>query len=182
MISEEATEDEAMAIDEDETQATETSKTEESPTPDPKAEANERDFAEFKSAYPLDSTMELAPARREFLKLSPRQRAQAISAAGKYRQALQKRGKRARDAAKWLAARDFLDVNEIERVQASRPNSLYPPAMAVFVRKGTPAWDAWDEYKRAYTGKGLSGLQYRDPVSQTDGWRFPSLFPPGSLD
>jgi len=42
---------------------------------------------------------------------------------------------------------------------------------SVFVRAGTPEWDAWQSYKHRTTGKGT-------PMDSQFGWYFPTQFPP----
>ena len=42
---------------------------------------------------------------------------------------------------------------------------------SVFVREGTPEWDAWQRYRYYTTGKGT-------PMDRNFGWHFPTRFPP----
>lgn len=61
----------------------------------------------------------------------------------------------------------------------AKPAAPEPPKR-VFVREGTPAWDAWTTHKRRTHPDWNLTVQHTDNGRRVTGWWFPSLFPPNA--
>lgn len=77
------------------------------------------------------------------------------------------------------AARDGDVEGDDEDVAAKpAPEPAADPAKRVFVREGTPAWDAWVTYRRRDKPDWYITTQHLEGGRTLTGWWFPSLFPP----
>jgi hypothetical protein len=122
--------------------------------------------------------MSAASAKVEFLRLSQRDQKLATKAAGAYREALKLRRRDfARRPDAWLAEREFEAVARVEAAAVERAGGT----RSVFVRVGTPAWAAWQQWLAAAGDRRLR-LQTRNMAVGADGWYFPTLFPPPGED
>jgi hypothetical protein len=76
-------------------------------------------------------------------------------------------------AGNWLAKREW---ETYERRAADTARACGHDKPFVFVRKGTPAWDAWATYRQ---GRGESWGWASARLGLGEGRDMPSLFPPG---
>jgi hypothetical protein len=106
--------------------------------------------------------MDLEEARREFLRLSVRDRARATRRASSYREACRRARREPTDAATWLAERTFMEAERIAKAQGTD---------RVVVARGTDAWNAWAATRPA----GFPSV--KGPDGKTGRW-FASLWPP----
>ena len=125
------------------------------------------DFQKFYSEYPSDPGMSKPEALKAWLKLTGEDRDKALKAIPAFKVWVSKQGKdyRTVHACRYLSQRRFegFDVAAAETPAAP---------VGVLVKTGTRAWEAWQAYSRATTGKS-------SPKSERhDGWYFPTEYPP----
>ena len=137
----------------------------------------EREFSEFRAAYPFDPSMSVAAALEAFADLNVKDRGKAIRCAVKYRETLKaKKRDYARHAVNWLRKREFDGITDMGHDTAARAGLAKPK---VFVRKGTPAWDAWTAHMTKTKGIRWSLSRVSAEHNKAEGWDFESMFPPG---
>lgn len=127
-------------------------------------------FEVFWKGYPRDANMSKAEALAEWRKLSAEDHALAIKSVPAFVKFC--RGDphyRPIHACRYLKFRRFEGFAEADDVP------VHPAFQRVFVEVGTPAWEAWGEYRKRTTGNG------RCPVVNDkgrDGWWFEAPMPP----
>ncbi len=101
----------------------------------------------------------------------------AIGAAASYRAGLAKSGLQAKGLHGWLAQRRWVNFRPVQAAGATPA----PPASGpgrIFVREGSPEWQAWTAHYRA-AGRPMP-TPIRFDSERADGWRFPSAMPPAA--
>ncbi len=122
----------------------------------------------FLGSYPSTASMDVARAKSAFSDLTLKDAAKAVRWAKLYADDLAARGRtQPFEMWRWLVARRFDEIAEAQAAKAPKGEAR------VFVRRGTPAWEAWSRERR-----GKIPVQ-REPGGTADGWWFPSLFPHG---
>lgn len=111
-------------------------------------------------------------AERIFAELTPEDQALAVAAVRGYRAQIERDGSKAKALHRWLKNRRFANIRPAPGAAAA------PPAARsrVFVREGTPAWDAWADH--LWTRDGKSTPRTWSDSHRAEGWWFPSELPP----
>ena len=115
-----------------------------------------------------------------FKRLNGKDRKLAVRMAPAYLAGLKEANrKHAPDPARWLSKRQFEDVAESRQASAVEQGLKHPP---VFVRKGTPAWEAWQNRwrreRRFPEGSTIEMPSWWSDEHKSHGAHKPTLFPP----
>ena len=147
----------------------------------------DEDFSELVAAYPCRQWMSLTEAKLEYRRLTADERSQARRWAAPYASAIAEGKRRSiKSLADWLRDKDFEGLRLMASARPAAPAAVGASSAApkpagthaaagpptVFVKVGTPAWDAW---VRAGHRPGLR-TNKRGPEGG-DGWYFPTLYP-----
>ena len=124
----------------------------------------------FAEAWPWPKDELPGRARERFRQLTPQDRAAALAQVGAYAADCRAKGKRAMAAKSWLAERGWEPWARRAKGQSVRAGD------PVFVKVGTPAFEAWLRFKRATS---LPTVRRVIDGKACEGWLFPTLFPPG---
>lgn len=144
------------------------------PEPSAADDVGEAPFDEFERAFEFDPTMPLEPARRAFSALSPSEKLAAIHAASVYSNECRKRKMMRAKPHTWLRQKGWESVEKFSAVEPCKPAKGQ-----VWLQKGSPEFDAWDQHSRRTTGSRLPSIF--SPDHKAEGWYKPSKHPPMQL-
>ena len=128
------------------------------------------DFQKFYEAYPSDPGMSKPEALKQWLKLSDTEKTDAFEAIPQFIAWVSEQGKdyRTVHACRYLSQKRFEGFIDLETLvtRALSGQPVKENESKVFVKRGTPAWEAWQKIRTT-------------PVSEkSDGWWFSSEYPP----
>jgi len=132
-------------------------------------------WTRFEDAFPWEPHHSRERAQRQFLKLSAEEQEKALRWVGRYAADCKSTKRYVKEASRWIAGKCWQGY-EAQALKVAKVAGSDKPL--VFVRVGTPAWEAWGRYKRA-RGEPW-GFSYFNPDHKANGKDMPSLFPPGA--
>jgi hypothetical protein len=132
----------------------------------------ESDWLEFEKLWPWAEGALHEPVRRRFAKLPAADRLLAIRGVPNFLSLQRKQNRKGADARTYLRDKGWEIVG-----------SASSPPKPVWIAKGTLAWNAWLAVKGRRGGDGqLTMIAIYSSQHKTEGWYFPTAFPPAASD
>lgn len=144
------------------------------PTPPSGDVPEEVPFEEFERAFGFNATTPLEPARKTFAALNPSDRRAAIRAAPAYSAECRQRKQTRAKPHTWLRQRGWEAIEKFSSSSLAKPKSNQ-----VWLEKGSPEFEAWDQHSRRTTGNRLPSIFSAE--HNAEGWYKPTKSPPMQL-
>ena len=138
----------------------------------PSKTAAER-FDRLREAWPSDPTVNWLNVEKRFFQLSASDQADAARIAPRYVAYCEQIGRKLKFPGNWIRDRGWEGFIEEERKAVA---AAAKASVRVFVREGTPAWEAWRAYDVAHGRVPRTAHWSRE--HRANGWWFDTLFPP----